>query len=136
MKIKELKRMNRAELLELLIAQMEENERLEARLNEAEAQLQNRQLVMDHAGSIAEAALALNGVFEAAEAAAQQYLESVRNQEEVCRRMEEAAQRKSKAMIAEADAYWDSISKRVHSLLQEDEKLRSSLLTGEGEGSV
>ena len=81
MKIKELKRMNRAELLELLIAQMEENERLEARLDEAEAQLQNRQLVMDHAGSIAEAALALNGVFEAAEAAAQQYLESVRNQE-------------------------------------------------------
>ncbi len=74
---KELRRMSRGELLELLIAQMEENESLRTRLSAAEAQLEDRRIILDHAGSIAEAALSLNKVFEQAEAAAQQYLENV-----------------------------------------------------------
>ena len=43
-----------------------------------EEQLKDRRILLGQAGSIAEAALRLNGVFEAAEAAAQQYLENVR----------------------------------------------------------
>lgn len=75
---KELKRMSRAELLELLIEQMEENERLRKKLAEANAELADRQIVLDRAGSIAKAALELNKVFEAADLAARQYVESVR----------------------------------------------------------
>lgn len=76
---KELRRLSRRELLEMLIAQMEENQRLKQRIEEAEKKLASRQIVMDQVGSIAEAALALNGVFEAAQAAAEQYLENVQN---------------------------------------------------------
>lgn len=75
---RELKRLSRTELLEMLLEQVEENERLKMRLDEMQAQLDNKQIMMDKAGSIAEAALQLNGVFEAAEAAAEQYLENVR----------------------------------------------------------
>lgn len=75
---KELKRMSRAELLELLIEQMEENERLRRKLAEANAQLADRQITIERAGSIAKAALELNKVFEAADLAARQYVESVR----------------------------------------------------------
>jgi len=74
---KKLKRMSRAELLELLIEQMEENERLKAQLDEAQTRLNERDIIMQRAGSIAKAALELNRVFEAADAAARQYVESV-----------------------------------------------------------
>jgi len=70
MTTKELKRLSRSQLLQLLIGQMEENQRLRR-------QLENRALIMENTGSIAEAALKLSGVFEAADTAAQIYLESV-----------------------------------------------------------
>ncbi len=74
---KELRRLSRAELLEMLLAQTEENERLRERLDEAEAALANRQVDIERAGSLAEAALSLNKVFLAADEAARQYLENV-----------------------------------------------------------
>ena len=84
---KELRKLSRSELLELLIDQMKENERLRLKLKKAYRQLHDRKIVMEQAGSIAEAALQLNGVFEAAQAAAEQYLESLeylsRQQEEI-----------------------------------------------------
>lgn len=75
---KELKRLSRSELLEMLIIQVEENERLKQRLSKAQEKLQERQIMIEQAGSIAQAALELNGVFEAADKAAKQYLENVR----------------------------------------------------------
>ena len=75
---KELKRLKRTELLEMLIAQVKENEQLQAELDIANETLKNRTIIIEQAGSIAEAALQLNGVFAAAEAAAAQYLENIR----------------------------------------------------------
>ena len=74
---KELKWLSRRELLEMLIEQMKENQRLRSRLEQAEAELENRELVSLRAGYMAEAAMQLNGVFEAADKAARQYLENV-----------------------------------------------------------
>lgn len=74
---KELKRMSRTELLELLIEQMEENEKLRAELESKTRLLNERQITLQKAGSIAKAALELNKIFEAADAAAKQYVESV-----------------------------------------------------------
>ena len=70
---KELRKLGRAELLELLLEQAREFEALEQRLNAAEAALQSQQLQLETCGSIAEASLKLNGVFEAAQKAAEQY---------------------------------------------------------------
>lgn len=74
----DLKKLNRKQLLELLLKQTERADRLEEQLREAEEKLENRILLEKEAGSIAEAALKLNGVFEAAEAAAAQYLENIK----------------------------------------------------------
>lgn len=74
---KELKRMSRKDLLEILISQMEENERLNAELEELRELVNVRKIVAGSTGTLAEAALKLNGVFEAADAAARQYLENV-----------------------------------------------------------
>lgn len=75
---KELRRLSRAELLEMLLAQTEENERLRKRLVEVERSLDDRRIEASRAGSLAEASLRLNGVFQAADQAANQYLENVR----------------------------------------------------------
>ena len=115
---KEIKQMSRSELLELLIAQMEENEILRNRLEKVEAELQSRQISLDKAGSIAEAALLLNGVFQSAEEAARQYLENIRNlsekQEEVCRQLEEQAQENANAIMEEAERYSVRVRSRAN----------------------
>ena len=74
---KELRRLSRAELLEMLLMQMEENEKLKKNLAEAEKALADRRINIDKAGTLAEAALKMNGVFEAADKAVRQYLENV-----------------------------------------------------------
>ena len=75
---KELRRLSRAELLEMFLEQMEKNEKLKRRLAEAQAELENRRIIIDESGTLAEASLRLNGVFEAADRAARQYLENIK----------------------------------------------------------
>ncbi len=75
---KELKRLNRKELLELLLVQTKRADDLEIKLAEMEKKLQDRAIIEKEAGSIAEAALKLNGIFEAADKAALQYLENIK----------------------------------------------------------
>ena len=139
---KELRRLSRSELLEMLIAQTEENDRLKIRLEQAEAQLRDRRIAIDKAGSLAEAALSLNGVFQAAEAAAQQYLENIQRisgqQDTICRsmkekteketaRMRQEAQAYSQKVHAEADAYWKQVAARAAKLLEDQNSLREMI---------
>ena len=77
---KELKRLKRVDLLELFIAQSKENDRLRTELEEMRSKLEAKELTLEKAGSIAEAALRLNKVFEAAQLAADQYILSVKAQ--------------------------------------------------------
>jgi len=82
---KELRRLSRRELLEMLITRTIENERLTEELQQARKELSDRELIQDRAGSMAEAALQLNGVFEAADRAAREYLENIRRMAEESR---------------------------------------------------
>lgn len=135
---RELKKLKRNELLEMLIAQIEENERLKHRMEEQKRQLQDRQIAVEQAGSIAEAALKLNGVFEAAQSAAQQYLENVQRlnteQDSICRRKVADAEKKAVEILAEADAYknksrveaeayWNQIDEKIQDLIRQQESL-------------
>ena len=73
-----LRKLSKLELLELLAQQERELQSLRKSLEEKEAELADRKLLIEESGSIAEAALKLNGVFEAAQRAADQYLENLR----------------------------------------------------------
>lgn len=103
---KDLRKLSRKELLELLLKQTEHSEHLERKLRRAEEKLNDKTLVETEAGSIAEASLRLNGVFEAAEAAASQYLENVKklseNSEQLLQNAEAEALKKASAIIADA----------------------------------
>lgn len=75
---KELRRLRRSDLMEMLLELSQENRELRRELEDAKRQLQDRTIRIREAGSLAEAALQLNGVFEAAQAACQQYEENLR----------------------------------------------------------
>lgn len=75
---KELRKLSRAELLEMLLIQTKEVERLREELEEAKSRLEDRRILLEKAGSIAEASLMLNGIFESAQRAADQYLDNIR----------------------------------------------------------
>lgn len=102
---KELRKLSRNALLEMLLAQSRENDRLRAQVEQLQRQLSERQLKIDQAGSIAEASLQINHVFEAAQTAAEQYLENIQTlsgrQEEVCQQMKEESTRQAKMLLAE-----------------------------------
>lgn len=89
---KELKKLSRIELLEMLIEQTERNEELERRIAELEEELKNASLEVSEVGTLAEACLKINKVFEAADAAAQQYLDNIKVYDE-----------KKKDMLAETE---------------------------------
>ena len=92
---KELKRLRRTDLMEMLLELSKENVQLRQQLEEANARLADRQLQVEQAGSLAEAALQLNGIFAAAQAACEQYEYNVRLR---CREMEEQARRECEAI--------------------------------------
>lgn len=124
---RELQRLSRRDLLELLIAMGRERDDLQealqaqrqayeaqleavktsfqAQLDEARAALEAQRLEMENAGSLAEAALTLNGVFAAADAAAKAYLETIR--------------RRSEAMDAECAQRQAACSAQIEAQLQE-----------------
>lgn len=74
---KELRKLNRSELLELMLEQSREIDRLQAELTETREALQERNLKIESCGSIAEAATEVNSLFRAAQRAADMYLLNV-----------------------------------------------------------
>ena len=75
---KRVRHMSKIELLKLLRSQEEELLDLHAKNKKLWEQLEDRKLEIANAGSIAEAALSINKIFEAAQLAADQYLMNVR----------------------------------------------------------
>ena len=139
---KELKRLSRVDLLEMLIMQTQENENLKKQIAQMQEKLDSRDIAINNSGSIAEASLQLNGVFEAARAAADQYLDNIRNMESNCRRTEEETEAKCAAMLedasaaasriesnakAESSAYWAELSQRLDAFYAEHQGLRELL---------
>ena len=117
---KELQKLSRSALLEMLLEQSRENDRLRAQVEELARQLSDRQFKIDQAGSIAEASMQINQVFESAQAAAEQYLENIRalsgRQEQICRQLEEESTQKANALLAETKRKCRSLSRATLSL--------------------
>lgn len=130
---KELKKLSRAELLQMLLDLVEENESLRQELTQARGQLADRIILIENSGSIAEAALKLNGVFELAQQAADSYLENIRQlteePEAMAQKLLREAQEKADGILADAeqraaksraaaDEYWLLMRSKVRNMLE------------------
>lgn len=154
---KQMQKLNRAELLEMLLQRTRECDELRAELDAVRGRLESRELAVTESGSIAEAAIRVSGVFEAAQQAADQYVENVRlryaEKEAESARLEEqtriecerriaSAERKCRIMEAEterrcadirlraerdADRNWEKLFARLDSLRDENAELRRQI---------
>ncbi|MGI6117368.1 MAG: hypothetical protein ACOYBC_03165 [Bilifractor sp.] len=73
----ELRKLKRGELLEIMLAQSREIDRLKKQNQELREQVNNRQISLQKSGNIAEASLALTKIFEEAQKAADLYLYNI-----------------------------------------------------------
>lgn len=127
---KNLKKLSRTELLEMLLVQTREVERLQAELNSAQQELGQRKLHLEQAGNIAEAALSLSGVFDAAQVAADHYLENMALMEaqtrENCLQMEQRTREACDKMVQkakkDAEEFWNEIRNEIRDPYIEHEK--------------
>ena len=146
---RELRKLRRTDLLELLLAQEKENEELRRRVEQLQICLEERELTIMNAGSIAEASLQLNGVFRAAQAAADQYLTSIRKMneekeayfagleeearlraEQLLRETEERCRRMEKESRASADLLLKEAEQRRFTMLEKAKEDLKSYWTG------
>ena len=155
--MQDYKRMNRREMEDYIAAQDKKIEELTEALEQAQKELEDRALQIEEPGNLAEASLRINGVFEAAQNAADQFLENIKLRKEEtdraceqrdgesrekaiellestqakCRAMEEETRQKCSDMTAavkrEAEEYWDKISERMEKFYEEHRGLKEML---------
>lgn len=85
-----LKNMKRQELLELLLEAYEENEKLRIENVELKTKLESKMYNLKTAGSIAEAALKLNDIFNVAQQAADDYLKNIKESKDIITKKEDS----------------------------------------------
>lgn len=123
---KDLKKLSRFEILELLLASEKQNSELEKQLEEERnkvaeltEKLNTRNLDIQNAGNIADAALKVSGIFQCAQAAADNYLENIialsGKQEQICAEMESKSKAEADRITNEAKAYSSDLMIRTES---------------------
>ena len=100
---KELKKLSRIELIDIIYEVQKRYEECAAENQRLKAALEDRNLKVASAGSIAEAALSVNRIFESAQAAADQYLSSLQAANEDAYREIKAAEEERRHILAQAE---------------------------------
>lgn len=124
---KELSRLRRTELLEMLIAQGKEYARMQEQLKETEKALHRRELTIEKAGTMAEAACQINDVVGSTQRAVDLYIDNVKRMME--HKQEEADEAVSKARSFAVETV-DMAEKRARALL-DDAKRQSAQIISE-----
>ena len=126
---KEFKRLNKAELLDIIYQLQLQVDTLTEKNQSLEKALEDKRLRISTAGNLAEAALEINNCFRSAQNAADQYINEIKN-------LYEAAEAERERILAEARAeaeailsgakweysHYDSV---VNSILEQYEKRHS-----------
>ena len=129
---RELRRLSRLELIDIIYELQKQKESADTELDETRKKLEERVLNIANAGSIADAAVSINKVLEAAQAAADQYLLSVKAADAgISDKLKEAEQQSRQILrIAEekSDEIIDTAEKRACEILQTAEKKASEII--------
>ena len=117
----ELRYYNRVELLEILLDYAKENEKLKNDIDLLQTKLEDKKIEINKFGSIAEASIGLNGVFEAAEKSCFQYIE---NAKLIC----DKKVKESEEILEKAKSEAEEIVNKAKSEIQDIENEKERLL--------
>ena len=120
---KEFKRLNRSQLIDIIYQLQVKQKELEDENLKLKEELADKRIRMSQAGNIAEAALAIHNVMQAAQDAAAQYLEEIRimriETEEKCQRLLEKAQKDADSIVAQAKTSFPSSDDALAAIMEE-----------------
>lgn len=131
----EFKRLKRPELLEILLAQSREIDALREKNQQLTRQLESRRIELSRAGSIARAALELNGIFEKAQAAADMYLENVRQNAQQSAKAQQPEQKTQEA-AKQAEPVQQEAAQQAEPAQQEAAKRQEAFGSAAAEGDA
>ena len=132
---KELKKLNRKELLELLLEQTKRIEELENEIDNLNKKLESKKVIFKNAGSLADAALQLSGIFSVAQEAADIYLSNIKDLKEKEQKeienlknkiLKETA-RKCKKREKEANEFVQNVELEVKNIVKENPEIKSKV---------
>lgn len=130
---KKIKKISKKELLEILLSQAKRIEELEVELNKCKDKLGSKKIMIDEAGSIAEASLKLNDIFEAAQTAVDQYTANIHAK---CKKLESDTKKECQKMKQEALEYVAQAEEKVKKLTEKKEKKVSKNVGKEGSKKI
>lgn len=110
---KDLKKISRSELVDIIYQMKKNEQQLQEKISALQEELQDKRIRLSKAGSIAEAAVSIANVFSAAQTSADLYLQEI-----AC--MKEETERECKKMIEDAN-------KSVEKTLADGEKLLAEM---------
>ena len=120
---KEFKRLNRAQLIEIIYQLQLEIDKLNKEKQELERKLVDKRIRLSNAGNIADAALEINDCFRSAQNAAEQYLNEIKamreETEEERQRILTEAQAEAEAIIAGAKNTQGDYDSAIEAILRE-----------------
>ena len=120
---KEFKRLSRPQLIDIIYQFQLQVDELTEQNQKLERELADKRLRVSKAGNIAEAALEIHNVMQAAQDAAAHYLEEIRimrnETEEKCRRLLEKAQKDADDIIAQAQRGNHSYNSELEEIMKE-----------------
>lgn len=99
---REFKRLKRADLIEIIYRLQENEEQYKVTISELRRQLEDKQTKIETAGSIAEAALSLSNIFDAAQDAADRYLTDIHRMHSEAAQILENAKNEASRILAAA----------------------------------
>ena len=120
---KEFKRLSRSQLIDIIYQLQLKQEELTAENEKLSKELADKRLRVSKAGNIAEAALGIHNVMQAAQDAASQYLEEIRimheETEKKCQRLLENAQKAANTIVAQAKTTNPSDDAALEAIMKE-----------------
>ena len=128
---KELKKLNRRELVDVIYQLKKNEEQMQEKIASLEAELQDRRIHLSVAGSIAEAATDITGIFSVAQSTADLYLNEITSMKEdtqrECEKMIEEAKNKVKLILADGKEKYDALATRYRADYKKWQQLRAEI---------
>ena len=135
MESKELKKMSRKDMLVILLEQTKRIRELEDELEKANEKLESKKVVFKNAGSLADAALQLSGIFNTAQEAATIYLSNIKELkekgekelEEKTNKMLKDTERKCKKREKEANELLRNVELEVKNIVKQNPEIKEKV---------
>ena len=120
---KEFKRLNRSQLIDIIYQLQIKQEELEEENLKLKEELADKRIRLNQAGNIAEASLVIHNVMQAAQDAAEQYLEEIRimreETDEKCQHLLEDARKEADAIVAQTKIAYPACDNVPNAMIEE-----------------